>query len=166
MKSTDEKSTQNTPVMPAPDVALREDGRDEEEGSYEAVTPKDGSVDERKDEEASDRKMKANKKAKAPKKAKATKAAKVPKAPRPIERYTLGNTDSVKRGFVLAFVEFVKAKGTVDIPTLIAKFSGRQFDGRKVTPDRVRRYVAYCRAHGIFKVVKAAKAKAAKGGTQ
>jgi hypothetical protein len=163
MKSTDEKSTQNTPVMPAPDVALRENGRDEEKGSHEAFTPKGGSMEERnrveknsrkerKDEEASDRKVKA------------TKAAKAPKAPKLIERYTLGNTDSVKRGFVLAFVEFVKAKGTVDIPTLIAKFSGRQFDGRKVTPDRVRRYVAYCRAHGIFKVVKAAKAKAEKRG--
>lgn len=40
MKSTDKKLTQNTPVMPAPDVALRENGRDEEESSYEAVTPK------------------------------------------------------------------------------------------------------------------------------
>ena len=158
MKSTNEKSTTNSPVMPAPNVALREDERDDEEGSYEALTPKDGSVEERKGEEASDRKVKATKKAKAPKKAKATKAAKAPKTPTPIERYTLGNTDSVKRGFVLAFVEFVKAKGTVDTPALIAKFNGRQFDGRKVTPDRVRRYVLYCRAHGIFKVVKAAKA--------
>jgi hypothetical protein len=165
MKSTDEKSTQNTPVMSAPDVALPEHGRDEEKGSHEAPTPKDGSMEERnrveknlrkerKDEEASDRKVKA------------TKAAQAPKAPTPIERYTLGNTDSVKRGFVLAFVEFVKAKGTVDVPALMAKFNGRQFDGRKVTPDRVRRYVLYCRAHGIFKVVKAAKAKAAKGGAQ
>lgn len=85
------------------------------------------------------------------------------------QRFRLGNTDTVKRGFLLAVVEFVKAKGTVDTPALIAAFSGNvKFDGKKVSASRVRRYVAYCKAHDIFKVaVKAARTspvvKAAKG---
>jgi hypothetical protein len=65
-------------------------------------------------------------------------------------------------------VAFMEKKGTVDTPSLLAEFSGRQFDGRKVTAERVHRYVAYCKSHGIFKVsVKAPKAssvvKAVKG---
>jgi hypothetical protein len=53
----------------------------------------------------------------------------------------------------LEFVKFVKAKGTVDAAMLIAEFNGRQFDGRKVTADRVHRYISYCRNHGILKAV-------------
>lgn len=34
---------------------------------------------------------------------------------------------------------------------LIAEFNGRQIDGHKVTPQRVRRYVSYCVSHKIFK---------------
>lgn len=83
---------------------------------------------------------------------KATKAkrAKVPEE----AKYTIGNIATVKRGFLLALVEFAKAKGTVDHATLTKEFSGRQFDNRKVDADRVTRYLAYCRNHGILKVVK------------
>ena len=88
----------------------------------------------------------------------------------PEQQYVLQSNASVSkfnRGFLGAVVAFVEKKGTVDTPALIAAFSGRQFDGKKVTADRVRRYVAYCRAHGIFKVAVKAKTsavvKAAKG---
>ena len=67
------------------------------------------------------------------------------------ERYTIGSTETVKRGFLLEFVKFAKAKGTVDAMMLIAEFNGRQFDGRKVTVERVHRYISYCRNHGILK---------------
>jgi hypothetical protein len=82
------------------------------------------------------------------------KVEKAPKAPRPEEKFTLGSIDTVKRGFLLEFVKFVKAKGTVDAAMLIAEFSGRQFDGRKVTVERINRYIAYSRNHGIIKLAK------------
>ncbi|HEY3974116.1 MAG TPA: hypothetical protein VGM18_14005 [Candidatus Sulfotelmatobacter sp.] len=84
---------------------------------------------------------------------KAEKAKKVSKPTEPDAKFTLGSIDTVKRGFLLEFVKFVKAKGTVDAAMLIAEFNGRQFDGRKVTSDRVHRYISYCRNHGIFKAV-------------
>jgi hypothetical protein len=37
---------------------------------------------------------------------------------------------------------------------LIAEFNGRQIDGRKVTVERIHRYIAYSRNHGIIKAVK------------
>jgi hypothetical protein len=91
--------------------------------------------------------------------------------PTPEQQYALHSDASASkfnRGFLGAVVAFVEKKGTVDTPALIAEFGGRQFDGKKVTADRVRRYVAYCKAHDIFKVsVKGAKTspviKAAKG---
>jgi hypothetical protein len=69
-------------------------------------------------------------------------------------KFTIGSTETVRRGFLLEFVKFVKAKGTVDAAMLIAEFNGRQFDGRKVTVERIHRYIAYGRNHGILKVVK------------
>ena len=69
-------------------------------------------------------------------------------------KFTIGSTETVKRGFLLEFVKFVKAKGPVDAARLIAEFNGRQFDGRKVTVERINRYIAYSRNHGIIKVVK------------
>lgn len=68
-------------------------------------------------------------------------------------KFTIGSTETVKRGFLLEFVNFVEAKGTVDSAMLVAEFNGRQFDGRKVTTERVHRYIGYCRNHGILKVV-------------
>jgi hypothetical protein len=82
------------------------------------------------------------------------KAKKVSKPTEPDAKFTLGSTDTVKRGFLLEFVKFVKAKGTVDAAMLIAEFNGRQFDGRKVTVERIHRYIAYGRNHGILKVAK------------
>jgi hypothetical protein len=43
-----------------------------------------------------------------------SRVTKAPKAPKPEEKFTLGSIDTVKRGFLLEFVKFVKAKGTVD----------------------------------------------------
>jgi hypothetical protein len=79
---------------------------------------------------------------------------KVSKAPKSEEKFTLGSIDTVKRGFLLELVKFAKAKGTVDAAMLITEFNGRQFDGRKVTVERVHRYIAYCRNHGILKEAK------------
>ena len=79
---------------------------------------------------------------------------KAPKAAKPAEKFTLGSIDTVKRGFLLEFVTFVKAKGMVDAAMLISEFNGLQFDGRKVTVERIHRYIAYGRNHGILKVVK------------
>lgn len=84
------------------------------------------------------------------------KAEKAKKSSKPGEdaKYTIGSTETVKRGFLLEFAKFVKAKVTVDAAMLIAEFSGRQVDGRKVTVDRIHRYVAYAKNHGIIKVAK------------
>lgn len=70
-------------------------------------------------------------------------------------KYTIGSTETVKRGLLLEFVKFVRAKGTVDAAMLIKEFSGRQVDGsKKITADRIHRYIAYSRNHGLIKVVK------------
>jgi hypothetical protein len=85
-------------------------------------------------------------------------AAKAPKAI-PDQRYELGSIATVKRGFLLAFVEFTKKKGSVNAEMLIAEFGGRQIDGHKIDATRVHRYISYCRNHGIFKPVKNGGAK-------
>ena len=90
---------------------------------------------------------------------------------KPEQQYVLHSDASAtkfNRGFLGAVVAFAEKKGMVDTPALIAQFSGRQFEGKKVTASRMKRYIAYCKAHGIFKVaVKATKTtpvvKAAKG---
>ena len=87
-------------------------------------------------------------------------AAKAPKAkPASDQRYELGSIATVKRGFLLAFVEFTKKKGSVNAEMLIAEFGGRQIDGHKIDATRVHRYISYCRNHGIFKPVKNGGAK-------
>ena len=61
----------------------------------------------------------------------------------------------MKRGFLLELVEWVKKKERgATVEQMIAEFSGRQIDGRKVDADRCRRYVVYCKAKGIFKIPK------------
>jgi hypothetical protein len=82
------------------------------------------------------------------------KPKKAPKAPKPDEKFTLGSIDTVKRGFLLEFVKFVKAKGTVDTAMLVKEFSGRQIDGKKITVERIHRYIAYSRNHGIIRAAK------------
>jgi hypothetical protein len=86
------------------------------------------------------------------------KAAKAKKSSKPAEdaKYTIGSTEIVKRrGFLLEFLKFfVKAEGTVDTAMLVKEFSGRQIDGKKITAERIHRYIAYSRNHGLIKVVK------------
>ena len=85
------------------------------------------------------------------------KAAKAKKSSKPAEdaKYTIGSTETVKRGFLLEFLKFfVKAKGTVDAAMLVKEFSGRQIDGKKITAERIHRYIAYSKNHGLIKVVK------------
>ena len=84
---------------------------------------------------------------------KTTQAAKRNK-PTADAKYNIGNTDTVKRGFLLEFCEFTRNKGTVDAETLVKEFSGRQIDGHKVDAARVARYLRYCVNHELFKVVK------------
>ena len=78
------------------------------------------------------------------------KVEKALKASKPAEQFKLGNSNTVKRGFLLAFVEFAKKKGTVDATMLVGEFAGRQIDGKKITTARVHRYIGYCKTHGIF----------------
>ena len=77
------------------------------------------------------------------------KAAKAKKSSKPAEdaKYTIGSTETVKRGFLLEFVKFVKAKGTVDAAMLVKEF-------KKIKAERIHRYIAYSRNHGLIKVVK------------
>lgn len=82
------------------------------------------------------------------------KPKKAPKVPKPEEKFTVGSIETVKRGFLLEFVKFVKAKGTVDVAMLVKEFSGRQIDGKKITVERIHRYMAYSRNHGIIKAAK------------
>jgi len=90
-----------------------------------------------------------------------TPKAAAPKAPKavPDQRYQLGSIATVKRGFLLAFVEFTKKKGSINAEQLIAEFAGRQIDGHKIDATRVHRYISYCRNHGILKPVKNGGAK-------
>jgi hypothetical protein len=70
------------------------------------------------------------------------------------ERYTIGSTDTVRRGFLLEFCEFTRKKGTVDAETLVKEFAGRQIDGHKIDAARIHRYVRYCVNNGQFKKAK------------
>ena len=82
---------------------------------------------------------------------KAGKAA--PKPPEP-ERYTIGSTETVKRGFLKEFCDFTRKKGTVEAAMLIAEFAGRQIDGHKIDAARVHRYIRYAVNNGQFKKAK------------
>jgi hypothetical protein len=78
------------------------------------------------------------------------------KAPKPVAdaKYTIGSTDTVKRGFLKDFCDFTKKKGTVDAAMLIAEFAGRQIDGHKIDAARVHRYIGYAVNNGQFKKAK------------
>jgi hypothetical protein len=70
------------------------------------------------------------------------------------QEYSLLATVDVKkftRGFLAEFLAFVAKKEVVTVEQLVAEFNGRQIDGHKVTPERVKRYVSYCMAHELFK---------------
>jgi hypothetical protein len=70
------------------------------------------------------------------------------------ERYTIGSTATVRRGFLKEFCDFTRKKGTVDAATLIAEFDGRQIDGHKIDAARVHRYIRYAVNNGQFRVAK------------
>jgi len=84
------------------------------------------------------------------------KAPKKLRAAKPAEdaKYTIGQTDTVKRGFLKEFCDFTRKKGTVSAEILIAEFAGRQIDGHKVDAARVHRYVGYAKNNGLIKLVK------------
>jgi hypothetical protein len=80
---------------------------------------------------------------------------KVSNRPEPAdEKYMIGSTEKVKRGFLKEFCDFTRKKGTVDAAMLIAEFVGRQIDGHKIDAARVHRYIRYCVNNGQFKVAK------------
>ena len=81
-------------------------------------------------------------------------APRATKADKPPERYQIGQTDTVKRGFLKEFCDFTRRKGTVSAETLIAEFAGRQIDGHKIDAARVHRYIRYSVNHGHFRLVK------------
>ena len=85
-----------------------------------------------------------------PENGKAEKARKSSKPPEDA-KYTIGSTETVKRGFLKEFCDFTRKKGTVDAAMLIAEFAGRQIDGHKIDADRVHRYIRYCINNGQFK---------------
>jgi len=92
----------------------------------------------------------------------ATKSPKAPrktKAPKPDQRYELGSVATVKRGFLLALVEWARKRKAFTAAQAIEEFNGRQFTNRKVDAGRVTRYFNYCRVHGIFRLLKNGGAK-------
>jgi hypothetical protein len=91
-----------------------------------------------------------------PENGKAEKAKMPSTVPSEPERYTIGSTETVKRGFLKEFCDFTRKKGTVDDAMLIAEFSGRQIDGHKIDAARVHRYIRYAVNNGQFKVVRKA----------
>jgi hypothetical protein len=86
------------------------------------------------------------------------KAEKAKKSSKPADdaKYTIGSTETVKRGFLKEFCDFTRKKGTVDAAMLIAEFAGRQIDGHKIDGARVHRYIRYAVNNGQFKPVKKA----------
>ena len=88
-----------------------------------------------------------------------TKAAKAPKAEKPVEKYTIGQTQTVRRGLLKEFCDLVRKKGVVTLEQLVAELAGRTIDKHPVTAQRIARYVGYAKAHGHIKVVKNGGAK-------
>lgn len=86
-------------------------------------------------------------------------AAKAPKAEKPVEKYTIGQTDTVRRGMLKEFCDLVRKKGVITLEQLVAELAGRTIDKHPVTAARVSRYVGYAKAHGHIKVAKNGGAK-------
>ena len=86
-------------------------------------------------------------------------AAKAPKAEKPVEKYTIGQTDTVRRGMLKEFCDLVRKKGVITLEQLVAELAGRTIDKHPVNAARVARYVGYAKAHGHIKVVKNGGAK-------
>ena len=81
------------------------------------------------------------------------------KAEKPAEKYAIGQTDTVKRGLLKEFCDFVRKKGVVTLEQLVAELAGRTIDKHPVNAARVARYVGYAKAHGHIKPVKNGGAK-------
>lgn len=94
---------------------------------------------------------------KAAKKSTPAKAEKAASEPKPEKHFTVGSTDTVKRGFLKEMIDWASKQDNVTVASLFRKFGGRQIDGHKVHELRVRRYVSYCVSHGILKLVKGGK---------
>ena len=84
----------------------------------------------------------------------APKAKEEKKDEKPEQRYELGSTATVKRGFLLLLTEWARKHKTFTVAQAVDEFNGRQVNSRKVDASRCARYFAYCRNHGIFKLVK------------
>jgi hypothetical protein len=65
--------------------------------------------------------------------------------------YVAADTKKVKRGFVLQFVNFVARKGSATADDLITEFAGRSVNGKKVTQERIRRYLTWCSVNDVLK---------------
>jgi hypothetical protein len=68
-----------------------------------------------------------------------------------IQTLTPANTKLVKRGFVKMFVDFVVKRGSVTTDDLAAEFAGRQVEGKKITKQRVLRYLSVASAVKEFR---------------
>jgi hypothetical protein len=84
----------------------------------------------------------------------APKAAKKGKAEKSDERYTISQTDTVKRGLLKEFCDFVRKKGIVTVEQLVSEFAGRTIDKHPTSAARVHKYVRYSLNHGHIKPVK------------
>ena len=102
---------------------------------------------------ANDKPEAETQKANAPK---APKAPKAKKSSKPAEdtKYTIGSTETVKRGMLKQFCDFVREKKVVSVEQLVSEFAGH-----KISAARVNRYISYARNHGHIKVVKNAGGK-------
>ena len=83
-----------------------------------------------------------------------TPKAKEEKKDEPEQRFELGSTTRVKRGFLLLLTEWARKHKTFTVAQAVEEFNGRQVNSRKVDATRCARYFNYCRVHGIFKLVK------------
>jgi hypothetical protein len=66
----------------------------------------------------------------------------------------VADVSKVKRGFLLALVEWAKKRKTFTVTQAAEEFVGRQIEGKKITAARIATYVGYCERHGIFKLTK------------
>ena len=78
---------------------------------------------------------------------------------KPEQRFELGSTATVRRGFLLMLVEWARERKTFTVSQAVESFNGKQVNNRKVDAARCGRYFLYCKNHGIFKLVKNGGAK-------
>lgn len=65
--------------------------------------------------------------------------------------YVPQNPKGVKRGFVKMFVDSVVKRGSANADDLVKEFTGRQFANKKISKERVIRYISWCVAHGVLR---------------